>query len=149
MQETMRGQLTRMYKSDASQNRGLHGKALTDAHSNAFDEVMDENKELKDSVGNIGKELHQRKKQAGKLLHICNEMSKTFSVFNALKCQMDEVVNGEIENQERPDPSEPMKLNNAQVSCSLNPVHVVGQRSTNTQSNYHLPDVEELDVENL
>lgn len=75
-------------------------------------------------------------------------MSKVFTEFNALKCQMEEIGNDDKQKQECPDSSEPMKFNNAQVSCNLNPVHVLGQRNTNTQLNNHLPDVEEVDVQN-
>lgn len=82
------------------------------------------------------------------MVHICSEISNAISVIDALKCQMDEIVNDEKQKQECSDSSEPMKLNNAQVSCNLNPVHVSGQRNTNAQSDIHLPDVEEVYKQN-
>lgn len=146
MQETMKSQLARMSQDRTFQNKNLQGEQLVAAHSLAFDTVIDEKQELHESVYSLGKELDQSKKQTGKLVHICNELSKAVSVIDALKCHMNEIVNNEKQKQECPDSSEPMKLNNAQVSCNLNPVHVSGQRNTNTQhSDNHLPDVEEVE----
>lgn len=148
MQETMRGQLARISQEQASKNKNLKGEKLVAAHSLAVDRVIDEKEELQESVDSLGKELDQSKKQTGKLVHICSEISNAISVINALKCQMDEIVNDEKQKQECSDSSEPMKLNNAQVSCNLNPVHVSGQRNTNAQSDIHLPDVEEVYKQN-
>lgn len=148
MQETMRGQLARISQEQASINKNLKGEKLVAAHSLAVDRVIDEKEELQESVDSLGKELDQSKKQTGKLVHICSEISNAISVIDALKCQMDEIVNDEKQKQECSDSSEPMKLNNAQVSCNLNPVHVSGQRNTNAQSDIHLPDVEEVYKQN-
>lgn len=149
MQETMRGQLARIRQEQASKNKNLKGEKLVAAHSLAVDRVIDEKEELQESVDSLGKELDQSKKQTGKLVHICSEISNAISVIGALKCQMDEIVNDEKQKQECSDSSElHVSLNNAQVSCNLHPVHVVGQRNTNTQSDNHLPDVEEVDVQN-
>lgn len=149
LQESMRGQLARMSQDRVIQNKKLQGEKLVAAHSIAFDMVINENEELQESVDDLGKELDQSKKQTGKLVHICNEISNALSVIDTLKCQMDEIVNDEKQKQECSDSSElHLSLNNAQVSCNLHPVHVVGQRNTNTQSDNHLPDVEEVDVQN-
>lgn len=137
-----------MSQGQTFQNKTLQGEQLIAAHSHAFDTVIDEKEELQESVADLGKELDQSKKQKGKLVHICNEISNAISVIDALKCQMDEIVNEEKQKQECPDSSELIRLNNAQVSCNLNPVHVSEQRNTNTQSDNHLPDVEEVDVQN-
>lgn len=148
MQETMRNQLTRMNQNQASQNKTLQGKKPVDPHSLAFDTLIDEKQELHESVNSLGKELDQRKKQREKLAHICNEISNSMSIYDALKCQMDEIVNDKKQKQECPDSIEPIKWNNAQVACNVNSVDVAGQRNTNTQSDNHLQDVEEVDIRN-
>lgn len=97
MQETMRGQLARISQEQASKNKNLKGEKLVAAHSLAVDRVIDEKEELQESVDSLGKELDQSKKQTGKLVHICSEISNAISVIDALKCKMDEIVNDEFE----------------------------------------------------